>query len=817
MALLYPPGERTALAFKAREYSYQDLHAAIAARADLIGRLNATKIAIFSENRPEWIHTLYAGWHHRITVVPIDAMSTADEVAFILSDCRPDAVFCSANTHKVLTRATEVLDESPTILVFEELAADDSAPGFSFSEPGSDHLAVIIYTSGTTGKPKGVMLTVNNLESNRRYVERHGLVRPESRILALLPFHHSYPLQGCILAPLSVGAMTAIVDQLSADVIIDTLQRYRITLFVGVPRLYKQLHTGIMRRIKANPVAHLLFRLAARVNSITFSRIVFRSVQRRFGGHVELFISGGARLEPEINADFRHLGFVTLEGYGLTETSPMTTYTPSDRVKIGSVGVAIDDVEVRIEDDEVLIRGPNVMRGYYRQPEATAAVVKNGWFHSGDLGRIDDDGYLYITGRKKEIIVLDSGKNINPEEIEDKITACFPLALEVGVYQSGQQLAAIIVPNLEAVRREGIVNVAETIRWAVIDAYNQQANPHKRILGFTLRSAELPRTRLGKLRRFVLPGLAAARERPASTPADPPGPEYALLKRYLEETRARQVGADDHLELDLGLDSLDRIELLVFLERTFGVKIDEPALAEYNTPRRLADVIAVRKTHITDGACEWQEILATDVPLVLPRRRILLTVCRWIVRPLSRFCLQTEVKGLERLPRSGAFIIAPNHQSVIDGPLIITHLPAKVLKNTFFFAKDKHFKSWPRRQCAASAGVIVMNLNRDLKESVQKIAAVLRGGKNMVIFPEGTRSRDGKMLPFKKAFAILSRELDIPVVPVAICGSFDALPPGARIPRRTRVRLEFLNPVLPGKRDPAAIVEDVRQAIRETI
>ncbi len=818
MPFLHPSSQATAMTHGEREISYEELHKSINHLADRFGAWRGERIAIFAENRPEWVFALYGAWRAGVTVIPIDPMSSVEELTHILADGTPGVVVCSRTTRKILKAALGTFENHPELVDLDEAApckeGETPAVGGSFPEPDANALALIIYTSGTTGDPKGVMLTFSNLESNRRYVERVDIYDADTRVIALLPFHHSFPLMGCIVAPLSVGAMSAIVDDLSAEAILATLVQRRITIVIGVPRLYKLLHAGLMRKVRGNPLARLLFWISRHVGNLALSRVLFRPVQKAFGGHIAFFISGGARLDPEVNRELRWLGFETLEGYGLTETSPMSTYNPPGAVKVGSVGIPIDGVELKVEQGELLIRGPNVMRGYYGKVAATTEAIRGGWFHSGDLGHIDENGYVFITGRSKEIIILDNGKNINPEEIETKIAGAYPLVREIGVYQTGERLAAIVVPSLETARAQGIVNLEEAVRWSVIDSYNRRAAPYKRITELTVVNRELPRTRLGKLRRFALPTLETRRAPAENAAGQPEGPEYLLIKGYLEELKGTTLGPDQHLELDLGLDSLDKVELLAFLEHSFGVRLDEELLLSHTTPRELAATMAEQKTRIEEEFLEWRDILTQDRPVTLPRRALALMLLRWVFHPFSRLYFRLDVQGLEKLPQRGAFIITPNHQSHLDGLIIATVLRAPTLKNTYFFAKEKHFASWWRRLFATNSNIIVMNLNRELKESVQKIAAVLRRGKNMVIFPEGTRSQDGTLLPFKKIFAILSKELDVPVVPVAINGSLHSLASGKLIPRPARIRLEFLSPIHPGAHDYTSLTTITRDTIQ---
>jgi long-chain acyl-CoA synthetase len=435
LALQLRDHNKTALVYQGVGISYADLITNIGRFAARY-RLNpGDRMAIFSENRPEWIYALYSAWRHGGIAVPIDHMAPEDEVAHILNDCRPGVVFCSEKTKEVLSGAVGRLksEDRPQVLVFEELQAGDSAPepaGFSGSK---DDTAVIIYTSGTTGSPKGVMLSFDNLMANIEAVsEGVRIYTPQDKLLAILPFHHIFPLVGTIMATLHVGATLVILDKISSEDILGAMKQHGITIIIGVPRLYRLFHKGLMDKINPSPAARALLNISRGLKSPALSRLLFQKVQQAFGGHIRYFVSGGAKLDEQVGGDLYAMGFEVLEGFGMTEAAPMITFTKPGQVKIGSPGTPSGDTQVRIEDGEVLARGRNIMKGYYHKPEETAAILKDGWLHTGDLGRIDKQNRLFITGRKKEIIVLSNGKNVNPEEIENRILSLSPLIKEIG-------------------------------------------------------------------------------------------------------------------------------------------------------------------------------------------------------------------------------------------------------------------------------------------------------------------------------------------------------------------------------------------------
>jgi Long-chain acyl-CoA synthetases (AMP-forming) len=308
-----------------------------------------------------------------------------------------------------------------------------------------------------------------------------------------------------LLVPIYLGATIIFSESLSSSSLINLIVANKVTALIGVPKLYKILHDKIFGEINNITVAKKLFSFVDFVGSPKLGKIIFKKVHKSFGGNLKYFISGGAKLDPNIAHDLYMLGFDVLEGYGLTETSPIVSFNVPGSIKIGSVGKPIPGVEVKIaEDGEVLVKGKNVMKGYWQRPDLTNEAIKDGWFYTGDIGYLDEDGYLYIIGRKKELIVLENGKKVIPEEIENLILSKSDIVKEVAVIEQNGHLHAIIVPNFELVKEKGILNLREYITWEVIDKVNRELPSYKNITDFSIREEELPKTRLGKIKRFLL-------------------------------------------------------------------------------------------------------------------------------------------------------------------------------------------------------------------------------------------------------------------------------------------------------------------------
>ena len=659
-----------------------------------------------------------------------------------------------------------------------------------------DATAAILYTSGTTGSPKGVMLSFTNIFTNLDAVCHDVPVyTPDDRVLVLLPVHHVFSLIGTLIAPLYMHSTLVLNNSLAADEMIATLQRHKVTIMIAVPRLYQLLYKGLNEKIKQNILARIFLGLAGFAKSKKLSRMLFGTVHRKFGGHMRYMVTGGAAIEAKVIRFFVTLGFEILEGYGMTETAPMISFTRPGKIRPGLPGQPLKNVRIEIRDGEIVVSGKNIMQGYYNKPRETAEILKDGWLYTGDLGFLDEKGYVNITGRKKEIIVLPNGKNINPAELEESLTTHYNEVKECGVFMKDGTLQAIILPDFKALGDKGIKDYEDYIKWKVIDLFNKSVSPYKKILKFHITGGELPKTRLGKLKRFALEELATKKKESALD--EPQTNEYQVLKRFLEEETQQTVYPNNHIELDLALDSLGKVSLSAFIETAFGVTISENNLSDFASVQKLAEFINQKKTRLSFEGINWSKILKEKVHITLPKSWFTHDLFKTFSQVFFKLFLRIRGEGLENLPESPC-IIAPNHQSVLDGFLVVSFLKRKFVKKTYVYAKEQHFRNPVMRYLANRNNIILVDVNKDLKLSIQKLAEVLKKGKNLIIFPEGTRTLTGKIGDFKQTFAILSQELNIPVIPVAIKGSYSILPSGSRIPRLFRkVKVSFLSPVYP--------------------
>ncbi len=805
--MLSEKSDNTAIIWKNQRILYRELYANIDVFRSLIPA--NSKIALMLENRPEWAYAIYAAWYNHTIPVIFDFSEDEDTIRAILDECRPELIFVS-NTHqakfnklcpKLAYRARVINPDQMTV-------SGGSDTAMTFKPQKSDDVALIAYTSGTTSGPRGVMLTLRNLRTNIEAILGLGdFATEKDAVLVLLPLCHIFPLLWTLLLPLYAGAVCVFSPSLEAKELMDTLADHYVSAIVGVPRLFAELHTRIMETIKARKFGMLMLRLSELLQNRKLSAWIFREVHEKFGGNIRYLICGGAAIDPQIEKDFRTLGFRFHTGYGMTETAPMIAFNPPDRIKIGSVGLPIRGCEIKTADDEIAVKGANVMPGYYADSPQTKNALRDDWLYTDDLGRLDQDGYLWITGRKNDRIVLSNGKNMHAETIEAEIAQLSDLIREVAVFEKNDRLHALVYPDCARCKKRGIGAVENHIKWEVIDLYNRTAPPFRKISRLILTDRALPRTALGKIRRYSLASFIQTDRQSLQNGPEPDFIEYHILKDYLQKLTKNAVRPDDHIGIDLGLDSLDRLILRAFVASSFGVKTDEEW--ESKTVRDWATLIRQQKRKMQIEDPDWHKILDRSPDTILPQRWRTHHLIIAGVRFLFSIFYNLSIRGTDNIP-GGPVIYAANHQTYLDPFFIFCKVDYRIFRNVFYTAKERYFRNRFIKFLADTNQIILIDGGEALENSIRKLAAALKAGKSILIFPEGTRTHDGSVQEFKKTFAILSKELNVPVVPVALDGAIAAYPRGHRLPRPfKKIRLEFMEPVYPDDYDYDALSEIV--------
>ena len=514
--------DRVALRFKTggawQTRTYAELLTRVRRTADYLGSLGlqpGDRVALLLPNCPEWPEIYFGIASLGLVAVPMDAKLRAQEVAFILRDSGTRALFCGTAVLPGLPDLRAQLPALATVVVVgpeippldclaytQVLAGAPTAGAYDQARPQAEDLASLIYTSGTTGQAKGAMLTHGNFASNVAAMCRVIDIYPKDNFMLALPLHHTIAFSANLLVPIASGAAITFIE--SYKTLGDDLRATAPTALIGVPLLFEKMY----RRVLENIRTHRLGRCVLRLGLVGLLR---RQILARFGGALRVMITGGAPCDPELLRAFARLGLPLLEGYGLTETAPVLTLNPLERPKPGTVGRALPDLELRLFDvtaegvGEIAARGPNVMRGYHGQPEATAAAFREGWFLTGDLGRFDAEGYLTITGRKKCLIVNREGKNINPEEVETQALKS-PLikeALALGYREHGERVGEhvglLVVPADELRAAPDAEQRIRTDLKRVLHAIADYKHPRR----IVIRREEFEKTSTGKIKRFL--------------------------------------------------------------------------------------------------------------------------------------------------------------------------------------------------------------------------------------------------------------------------------------------------------------------------
>ncbi len=496
------------------------------------------KLAIVGDNRPEWAVSYLAAACIGIPCVPLDRDLRETEIQNILllsgariliGDEKHMAIIQSMRRNLpelALVVNMDAEDSTDAALSFRDLKKRGEARlaggsnDFAAGVVTPEHLLSILFTSGTMGNPKGAMLTHGNVASNIVDAVRWVNLRTEDRFLSVLPIHHSYECTDGFLLALYAGATTSYAENLRR--IQENLVETRSTAMLGVPLLWHSIYKKIDAAMAEKGIGRVnaAKRVAARIEKhlgLNVRRFLFSQVHKKLGGHLRILISGGAAIDPAVARGFRELGIEFLQGYGLTESSPIITVNRNKAFRDSSAGLPLPSVDLKIADDgEILARGPNIMKGYYKNPDATREALEDGWLHTGDLGYIDEDGFLYIQGRKKSVIVTPGGKKIYPEEVESEILKS-PYVFECVVWgqasdNPGTEVAieAIVVPNFEHFEKQGLKAgdrdfVENTVRKEVKERCQKLAS-FKRITRLTVQHEELEKTTTKKIKRYLYTG-----------------------------------------------------------------------------------------------------------------------------------------------------------------------------------------------------------------------------------------------------------------------------------------------------------------------
>lgn len=789
-----------------------------------------SKIAIVMENSSDWIFSFYGIWHADCVAVVLDYMAPKEEIMNLIKDNGDIAMLIYSNKTK------EKLKVSSKDINVDDLSLpkESSSKILDFSKHDNlKGLGAILYTSGTSGNPVGVMLSRLNFISNTKDIASTNAVAKNETFYTFAPMFHSTGLIANVFVAIYMETKLIISDIISPEEIFNTLVKYRVNLFGVIPKFLYLVHKKVMIKINSSFLSRLTFKFAALIGSKSLSRLLFKKVHDRFGSSLKYMACGGAPLDPKIERDFATLGITILSGYGLTEASPTVSVANRDNIKIGSVGKILNSIEAKIVDGELVVKGPNIFMGYYKNPEKTKETLIDGWLYTGDLAEISND-FLYIKGRKKEVIVLPNGKNIWPHKVEDRLIKCIPIIEEVAVYEDKGVLSAIVKVDQKRAEQSKVTNILYHIKDKVSD-YNIDVQDYERVKDIKITNSELPKTRIGKIKRYLLSKLKE--EKVVKNEPDLPQKEYRELKFFFKQNFGKEISPSDHIELDLQLESLDKLELLDYIKRKFKISILIEEISKNPMLKSLTNLIIskkrdnenrLNKEQIKNRNSEKEPTLETeelntenknqennqknqkDQNSSLAKKSNSLPLVMRLFHAFIRRNNRLIVNGIDNIPKEPVLFIS-NHLSIADWYLISAALKDRAT-STLCLAKDKLISGFLSNFIFSNSNLIIFNVDNNVNYALKKIVDKIHSGKSVLIFPEGTRSRDGTLQEFKETFAKIARDNSIPIIPIAIQGSFEMLPPGSYFPKKADVSISFGNPILPNGN-----IEDIAKETKESI
>jgi long-chain acyl-CoA synthetase len=818
-----------------RTWTYHDFHRDLNRLASALrksGYAPTDVIVIIGDNTPEWVLAWHAGFLAGGKTVPVDPNLPAPEIREIVFQTRPKFVFCSKGFAVLFDEMRAEISSISQVIVDDEAFADAERTFASFcaqGDPSDDVLSgtfspddptVVIFTSGTTGKAKGVVLCQKNFTAISLSAIPRMHVGPGDTMMAVLPLHHVFGACACLPGALGGGLDIVLIPTVKGSLLMEGLREKKVSMLPAVPKMLQLFYNSINQNVKSKGFAVQTIFAAMKFVSLTlggllgqrFRAKLFSSVHKNFGGRLSIIISGGASIQKNIFNGFKLMGFNIVEGYGLSETFGAITLCPLERPKLSSVGVPLAENEVKIDNPdasgigEVCFRGTNVFSGYLNNESLTAkAFDADGWFHTGDLGRLDKDGFIFISGRIKDVIVLDSGKNVYPDELEDFYSASECIE-EIGVFSAalkGKEIAAaLIVPSKDIRRNLPAGEAADIVRNEVL-RLGRDLPSYKKITDFAVVYDPLPRTTSKKLKKHELRELyyslkesfQAPRGKQAVSAMDAGlmlTEEYRTIAAFAAKVSNKSDQAklppSLNLELDLGLDSMKKLDLMCMVERKFCFTFPEEDFVKLET---LGDVYTAAMDHVSGasatGCAETvtdikQRIVGSKLPAPYPAAAAaaITSAIPLVASGASSVLWNISASGAEGVPAHKSIILCANRQSVLD-PLWILYSLAQPIRKKTFVIGGRELLPAPLL-VSLSAHILPVKRDDDVAAILRTSIAVLKDGNNLLVFPESGPTRTGELRKFKSGIGLLMLEVNATIVPVRVRGTMEIWPQGG-LPR----------------------------------
>lgn len=800
------------------QYTYADLRELATRVAGFLaseGIKQGDRVLLVSSNAPEWGMSYFGVLKTGATCIPVDPESSTHEILNFARAGNAAGIICSEGVLNDHPDLKERLAEQglTRVWTYEDVFAlpdeqtEDERIALLPKRVQAQNVASLIFTSGTTGQPKGVMLSHRNLTSMVSMLSSVFDMTIHDGVLSVLPLHHTFEFSTGFLTPLSRGAQITYLPELTSDALARAIKNGHVTGMVGVPALWELLHRRIKNRLYersdwiGKTAENLIWANAwlRDKTPLNFGQVLFYPIHEGLGGRIRYFISGGSALSEKIQRDFHGLGFTILEGYGLTEASPVLTVTrPENRMLTGTVGKALPGVEVRISDPdssgvgEVVARGPNVMLGYYEDEASTRKTLVDRWLYTGDLGRVDDDGNLYLVGRSKEIIVDTNGKNVYPDELEETYgNSVYVKELSiVGLSDGpGEKVACLVVAD-----DEFDISLSRAALHRLVEEHFREVSAslpyYKRVKVLHFTDIELPRTATRKVKRREVVQLMEALEESQKSGRRGNVQESAnadslwlmgVVASVANRPRS-EVSIETRLS-DLGFDSLMFVELATSIESAGGSISAPERFNEIQDVRELLTVVSRQPGTSTKPEARVDDRRKDD-EIHIPS--FVRTAGNKAGDLLQRFLydqfLRTHYEGRSNIPPHTNFLVAANHCSHLDMGLTKMALGEFGKDLVALAAADYFFDTKYKRAVMENfTNLVPMERTGSLRQSLRHAKSFLDRGYNALIFPEGTRSITGVMADFKPVVGYLALHARVGILPMYLDGTYEAMPKGTTL------------------------------------
>ena len=773
--------------FRTITFTYQQLHnyaTGIAAALQKHDIGFQDRVIVIASNSPYWGGAFYGCLLRGVIVVPLNPQSHPEFIEKIAKQTKAKAILHSVDV--------DVPDGITPLQVKIDILGDLSDKPHEFGEVHVTprDVAEIVYTSGTTGDPKGVVLTHANIMSNIQSVGKVITPKKDDKMVSVLPLFHMYEQTMGLLLPLKFGVEVMYAPRLSSGAISECLQEHKATLMLVVPELLETMVRRIEETAESTGKGKLLQTLfkISRYLPWGVRRLLFRKVHKRLGGKLEIFACGGAPLSLDAEEKWLSMGVRVLQGYGLTETSPATTTNTPEKSKLGSVGMPVPGTRVAIEEGEIWVKGPNVFSGYYHDDAGTKEVFsEKGWFKTGDMGYFDKDGFLYLSGRRKYMIVSSSGENVYPEDVEEvlKNIAGVTDAAVIGVAANGREVVhACLLGDFDDPA-------------AIIEQANKKLQSHQKIIDWSIwPEADFPRSATRKVKKEpVIEWVLAQKNGDGAPTEDGHANSLTRLVSAVTGKGLQEVLPTSNLYTDLHLDSLMRIELVGRIEETFDSVVDESLIVQTTTVEDLQELIVHGKQkRAKQKVKKW--LLTTPIVWL----RFLLQ--HLIAFPLLRYRIRISIEGEEHLKDlKMPALFMPNHTTFADAGIVLWALPGRIRRKiataaALDFMYEEYWFLVPIFELFFNSYPFPRREDVPIRPGLEATGRIMDHGFSILIYPEGQVSWGGQLLPLKRGAGLLATQMGAPVVPIIVKGLRELVPEGKIFPRkRGIVRVKFGAPL----------------------